>query len=54
MTDGNHPSEATSDRATALKRLTATLGALNFGSELTLVAINALLLRSTARYLITG
>ncbi|HET9104491.1 MAG TPA: hypothetical protein VFN55_14140 [Solirubrobacteraceae bacterium] len=54
MTDGSQPGEDTPDRAAALKHLTNTLGALSLTAELSLVAVNALLLRSTARYLITG
>jgi hypothetical protein len=54
MASGNNPSLQTPPRAATLKRLTGVLGAINLGAELGLVAINALLLRSTARYLITG
>lgn len=54
MSDGSQPNADTTDRAAALKRLTGALGALNLGAELTLLTVNALLLRSSARYLITG
>ncbi len=54
MASGSEASPETPNRAAKLKRVTSALGALNLGAELSLVAINALLLRSTARYLITG
>jgi hypothetical protein len=54
MASGTDPSAQTPGRAAKLKRLSNTLGSVSLGAELGLVAINALLLRSTARYLITG
>jgi hypothetical protein len=54
MASGSDPSAQTPGKAAALKRLTGALASLSLGAELSLVAINALLLRSTARYLITG
>jgi hypothetical protein len=54
MTSGTEPGPDTPGRAAQLKRLVNVLGGLNLASELSLVTINALLLRSTARYLITG
>jgi hypothetical protein len=54
LADGTEPSAQTPSRAARLKRVTNVLGGVNLGAELSLVAINALLLRSTARYLITG
>lgn len=54
MASGNDPSAETPGKAAGIKRLTGVLGAVNLSAELSLVAINALMLRSTARYLITG
>jgi hypothetical protein len=54
MASGTEPGPETPGRAAQLKRLVNVLGGLNLGSELGLMTINALLLRSTARYLITG
>lgn len=54
MASGTDPNADTPGKAARLKRLTGVLGAVNLSAELSLVAINAMLLRSTARYLITG
>lgn len=54
MASGRDASSETPNRAAKLKRATSVLGAINLSAELGLVAVNALLLRSTARYLITG
>ncbi|MDQ6728845.1 MAG: hypothetical protein M3022_00705 [Actinomycetota bacterium] len=54
MATGSQPVPETPDRAAAIKRITGVLGGLNLAAEVGLVTLNALLLRSTARYLISG
>jgi hypothetical protein len=49
MASGTDPSAQTPGRAAKLKRLSNALGSISLGAELSLVAINALLLRTTAR-----
>jgi hypothetical protein len=54
MDSGTDPGQDTPGRAAQLKHMVNVLGGLNLACELNLLLINALLLRSTARYLITG
>jgi hypothetical protein len=54
MASGNEPSAETPVQAARIKRAVGIIGGLNLGSEVALVAINALLLRSSRRYLLTG
>jgi len=54
MATGSQPAAETPDRAAAIKRITGVLGGLNLAAEVGLVIVNALLLRSTPRYLISG
>jgi hypothetical protein len=52
MDSGSEPAVETPPRAAKLKRVVNVLAALNLSAELSLVAINGLLARSTARRLI--
>jgi hypothetical protein len=52
MDSGSETAAETPPRAAALKRVVNVLSGLNLGAELSLVAINGLLARSTARRLI--
>jgi hypothetical protein len=54
MASGNEPSAETPEQAARIKRIVSVVGGLNLGAELTLLSLNALLLRSTWRYLVTG
>jgi hypothetical protein len=54
IASGNEPSEETPEQAARIKRAVNVIGGLNLGTEVGLVAINALFLRSSWRYLLTG
>ena len=52
MDSGSEPAVETPPRAAALKRAVNLLGGLNLAAELSLVAVNGLLARSTSRRLL--